>query len=179
MTRRDEVFALLAEFDGPEELLAAARATREDGYRLIEAYAPFPVHGLATACGHRGVRLPLAVFLGGVVGAVCGYTLQWWINVVDYPINVGGRPYHSWPSFIPVTFEMTVLFAALTALLAMLGLNKLPQPYHPVFNVDAFEMASRDRFFLLIAADDPRFERSATEAFLRARDPLEVHEVPH
>src|SRR5262249_5419205 len=139
----------------------------------------FPVEGLAEAIGFRRSRLPLIVLIGGLIGCVGGYLLQYYSAVVDYPLNIGGRPTHSWPSFVPVTFELTVLTASLSAVLGMLGLNGLPMPYHPLFNVPRFALASRDRFFLCIEATDPLFDREGTRQFLLSLAPREISEVPH
>jgi hypothetical protein len=172
-----ELFGLLAEFDDPAGVLAAARQAHRAGYRRLEAYSPFPVHGLAEALGKRPTRLPLITLLGGLLGGLGGYALQYWVSVVNYPFNVGGRPPHSWPAFLPVVFELAVLGAAVFSVLGMLALNGLPMPYHPVFNVPQFKLASRDRFFLSIQADDPQFEREATRTFLDELHPLAVHEI--
>ena len=171
------LYGLLAEFPGPTELVEAARRAHEEGYRRVDAYSPFPVDGLAEALGFHRTGMPMVMFLGGLTGAVAGYLMQWWIAAVDYPLNVGGRPLNSWPAFIPVTFECTVLGASLAAFVGMLALNGLPQPYHPVFNVPAFGRASRDRFFLCIESTDPKFDRYATESFLKDLHPLGVSEV--
>src|SRR3954467_2445355 len=153
------MFGILAEFTDAEELVAAAQRVYDSGYRRFEAYSPMPVEGLADAIGFRRTRMPLVVLIGGIIGALSGYGLQYWVSAIAYPLNIGGRPLHSWPAFIPVTFEMTVLIASLSAVLGMLALNGLPRPYHPVFNVDAFIHASRDRYYLIIEATDPRFDR--------------------
>jgi ActD protein len=179
MTGRPPVYGLLAEFSDPNELIAAVRRTREAGYRDIDAYTPFPIEALSEALGMHYNRLPLVVLIGGIVGALAGLGLQYWTAVVDYPINVGGRPFFSLPSFIPITFETTVLVAALSAVLGMLALNGLPMPYHPVFNVPRFALATRDRFFLCIEATDPRFDREDTRRFLERLAPREVSEVEH
>ena len=168
---------LLAEFESPDDLVHAAERVHAEGYRRTDAYTPFPVEGLAEAIGFHKNRLPLLVLIGGVVGALVGFLSQYWAAVIDYPINVGGRPLNSWPSFIPVTFEVTILVAALTTVLGMLALNGLPMPYHPVFNVPRFALASRDRFFLLIEAADPRFEHETTLRFLESLGAREVSDV--
>jgi hypothetical protein len=167
----------MAEFDSPADLLGAAERAYAEGYRRMDAYTPFPVHGLAEAIGFRRTRLPLLVFFGAVAGCVGGYGLQYWISAIDYPLNIGGRPLNSWPAFIPVTFELTILVAALAAVLGMLALNGLPRPYHPVFNVPEFELASRNRFFLCIEATDPKFDRGETKHFLEGLKPHAVFEV--
>jgi hypothetical protein len=169
----------MAEFDDLNALLRAVRVTREAGYRRFDAYTPFPVEELSEAMGLHHNRLPLLVLLGGVVGGVAGYALQYWTSVVDYPLNVGGRPLHSWPAFIPPTFETTILGAALAAVLGLLALNGLPMPYHPVFNVPRFALSSRDRFFLCIEATDPKFDRDETRRFLERFVPRQVSDVEH
>lgn len=173
-----EIYGAMAELESAEALLAAVRRARAAGYRRIEAYAPFPVEGLAEAIGFTGNRVPLLALLGGVAGGVGGYLMQWYSAVLSYPINVGGRPLHSWPSFIPVTFELTVLGAALAAVLGMLFLNGLPALYHPVFNVPEFDLATRNRFFLCLRADDVQFDAASTRTFLSELQPLRVLEVP-
>jgi hypothetical protein len=167
----------MAEFDSSADLLDAAQRAYEEGYRRMDAYTPFPVHGLPEALGFHRTRLPLLVLLGGIAGCIGGYSLQYWVAAIDYPLNVGGRPLNSWPAFIPVTFELTVLVAALAAVLGMLALNRLPMPYHPVFNVPEFELASRNRFFLCIEAVDPKFDRGETKHFLESLKPRGVFEV--
>jgi len=179
MTRCPPIYGLMAEFSEPNELVAAARQAHEAGYRRMDAYTPYPVEGLAEAVGVRRTRLPLLVLLGGITGAIAGYGLAYWTSAIDYPLNVGGRPFNSLPSFIPITFETTVLFAALTTVLGMLALNALPMPYHPVFNVPRFALASQDRFFLCIEATDPLFDRESTRRFLERLVPRAVSEVDH
>jgi hypothetical protein len=174
-----EFYSLMAEFDTPEKLLEATRAAYSQGYRMMEAYSPFPVEGLAEALAFHRNRVPRLVFLGGLIGGLAGYFMQWYSSVVDYPLNIGGRPLHSWPSFIPVTFEMTVLGAALAAVLGMLALNGLPRPYHPVFNVPEFVLASDDRFFLSIQTRDPLFDSEATLRFLQSFEPRVITVVPY
>lgn len=173
------IYGLMAEFHTPEELVEAARRTVDAGYKNFDAYSSFPVEALDDLVPSRGPYLPLLVLIGGVVGALAGFGLQYYVSVIFYPLNVGGRPYYSWPSFIPVTFELTVLFAALTAVFGMLALNGLPQPYHPVFNVKRFIMASNDRFFICIEADDPKFDLEKTRGFLEEMKPELVAEVQH
>jgi hypothetical protein len=167
----------MAEFDRADDLLTAARRAYESGYRCMDAYTPLPVHGLAEAIGFRRTRLPLVVLCGGITGCIGGFLLQYWVAVLAYPLNVGGRPLNSWPSFIPVTFEMTILGAALFAVLGMLAMNGLPMPYHPVFNVPRFELASRTHFFLCIEATDRQFDPAATRAFLEGLGSSGVYEV--
>jgi len=171
------LYGLLAEFESPEALLAAAKRTYEAGYRKLDAYSPFPIHGLAEAIGFHRNGLPLVVFVGGLIGCGGGFFLQYFASVVDYPINVAGRPFNSWPAFIPVTFEMTVLVAAFFAVLGMLALNGLPRPHHPVFNSPRFALASRDRFFLCVEANDPKFDLDETRQFLEGLAPYEVSEI--
>jgi hypothetical protein len=171
------IYGLMAEFDDPEALVEAAQRTYVEGYRRLDAFSPFPVHGLGHAIGLRRTEVPLIVLLGGLAGASGGFLLQYWTAAVNYPINVGGRPYVSWPSFIPVTFEMLVLIAALSAVFGMLALNGLPMPYHPVFNVPSFQLATRDRFFLLVMATDPKFDRVETRRFLQTLGAHDVAEV--
>ncbi|MBP1779143.1 MAG: hypothetical protein H6Q86_5154 [candidate division NC10 bacterium] len=170
-------YGLLAEFEVPEDLVSAAERAYADGYRHMDAHTPFPVHGLAEAIGFHTNRVPLLVLIGGIIGAGLGFFSQYWAAVIDYPINVGGRPLNSWPAFIPITFEVTILAAALTAVLGMLALNGLPQPYHPLFNAPRFALATRDRFFLCIEATDPRFDPVATRAFLESLGAREVTDV--
>ena len=167
----------MAEFASPEALVAAAERAHLEGYRRIDAYTPFPVDGLAEAIGFHRNRLPLLVLIGGIVGASAGFSLQYWFHVIDYPLNIGGRPLNSWPLFIPVTFELTVLVAALAAVLGLLALNGLPMPYHPVFNVERFELASRNRFFLCIEARDTKFDADATRRFMETLKPQGIYEV--
>ncbi|HEY7161783.1 MAG TPA: DUF3341 domain-containing protein [Acidobacteriota bacterium] len=177
--KKPSIYGLMAEFDDANTLVEAARNAYEEGYRKMDAYSPFPIEALSEAIGFHKNRLPLIVLLGGIFGLVGGYALCYWVSVIEYPINVGGKPLHSWPSFIPVTFECTVLIAALTAVLGMLALNGLPEPYHPVFNVNRFVLASRDRFFLCIESTDPKFDRESTWRFLDKQQPRFVSEVDY
>jgi hypothetical protein len=179
MAQRPSIYGLVAEFDTPEHLVDATWAARREGYRKMDAYTPYPVHGLAEPLDFGNIRLPYIVFIGGMVGAAASYWLQYWTQVIDYPINVGGRPLHSWPAFVPPTFETAILFAALAAVLGMFALNGLPMPYHPLFNVPRFALASQDRFFLAIEATDPNFDYDETRRFLESLHPREVADVPH
>ncbi len=177
MSKTVPIYGLLAEFERPEELLHAVRRARQAGYRKMDAYTPFPVEHLAEELGFHHTALPLIVLIGGLIGCCGGFFLQYWISVLDYPLNIGGRPLNSWPAFIPVTFELTILVAALFAVLGMLGLNGLPMPYHPLFNSPRFVLATRDRFFLCIEARDKQFNCEATAKFLSELNPKGVSEV--
>ena len=178
MPAHADLYGLLAEFHRPEELVAAARAVHEAGYRRIDAYTPFPVHHLPEAIGFRRTRMPLVVLVGGILGCAGGYLMQYWMNVVDYPLNIGGRSLHSWPAFIPITFECTILLASLAGVLGMLALNGLPRPHHPLFSIPQFDRASTDRFFLCVEADDPLFHPDTTRTLLASLHPAEVIDVP-
>ncbi len=171
------LYGLLGEFESPRELIEAARRAHEAGYRKMDAYTPYPIHELTEALGLPRTKLPLLVFVGGALGCATALLTQWFATTIHYPINVGGRPLASWPSFIPITFEVTVLFAAGAAVLGMLGLNGLPMPYHPVFNAPRFALASRDKFFLCIEAKDPLFEAEKTSKFLESLGAQVVSEV--
>lgn len=171
------LYGLMVEFDQPEPLLNAARRAKEAGYTCMDAYSPMPVEGLADAIGFRSTMVQRLVFIAGVLGATGGFTLCWWMTVVAYPHIVAGRPLNSWPAYVAITFESMVLIACLTAMVGMLALNGLPQPYHPVFNVKRFEHASLDKFFLCIEAADPKFDRQATRDFLEQLDSQGVMEV--
>ena len=172
-------YGLIAEFHDADQLVSAAKRTVDAGYRKIDAFTPFPVHGLAEAIRFKDNRVQLLVLAGGIMGAIAGFGLQYWVNVIAYPLNAGGKPYLSWPAFIPVTFEMTILFAALAAVVGSFALNGLPEPHHPVFNAPRFALASRDRFFLLVEAADPQFDPHATRAFLEGLHAHEVTDVAH
>jgi hypothetical protein len=176
--KRQPIYGMLAEFESATHLMEAANRTREAGYKKIDAYSPFPIEGLAEAIGFHKNHVPLVVLLGGLFGGIGGYTMQYWMSAVDYPLNIGGRPVHSWPSFIIITFEMTILFAGLSAALGMLALNGLPMPYHPVFNVPRFALATKDRFFLIVFSSDPKYDKAGTRAFLAGLGPRSLTEVP-
>lgn len=178
MSERPRIYGLVAEFGDPTALVAAARQAHAAGYRRMDAYTPFPIEELNEALQLRPTVLPWIVLAGGLAGGLGGYLMQYYSAVIAYPLDVGGRPLHSWPAFVPVTFELAVLAAALTAVLAMLALNSLPMPYHPLFHVPNFALASRDKFFLAIEARDPLFDLEKTRTFLQTLGPREVSEVP-
>lgn len=174
---RPEIWGLMAELDGPSELIAAARALREEGYTKIDAFTPYPIEELSETVEPRRSKVPLITFVGGLIGALTGFFLQYWSQVIVYPMNVGGRPHNSWPAFIVVTFELTILFASLSAVVGMILVNGLPRPYHPVFNAEGFERASRDGFFLTVEAADPRYDADKTAEVLRGLGAREVQHV--
>jgi hypothetical protein len=174
---KQERYGLMAEFETAEALAAAAREAYQQGYRQMDAYSPVPVEGLAEALGEKKSPVPAMVLTGGVLGGVGGYFLQYYASVIDYPIVVGGKPYHSWPAFVPVAFETTILAAALAAVVGMIIVNRLPMPYHPVFNVPRFERASRDRFFLCLEAADPKFDWPGARKFLEGAGAYDIFEV--
>jgi hypothetical protein len=176
---RPPIYGLMAEFSTPADVVAAARKVREAGYRKTDAYSPYPMEELSEALDIHHSPLPKLVLAGGIVGLIGGYGLQYWASVIEYPMNIGGRPFHSWPAFIPPAFETTILCAALAAVLGMLALNGLPEPYHPVFNVPTFALASRDRFFICIEATDPKYDHDETWRFLVGLGALVVSEVEH
>ncbi len=177
--RKPDIYGVMAEFDNPTALVNATRAARAKGFRKLDAYTPFPIEELTDALHLHKNPLPLMVLIGGIIGGSLGYLLQYYVTVIHFPLNIDGKPLHSWPSYIVITFEMTVLFAALTAVFGMLGLCGLPMPYHPTFNAPRFAMASRNRFFLCIEATDPLFDRKQTSEFLETLEPKEVSEVAH
>jgi hypothetical protein len=172
------IYGLMAEYTAPEAILEAAERAYAEGYRRMDAYTPYPVEGLAEAIGFTRNRIPLIVLIGGLLGGAGAYFMMWFSATIHYPINVGGRPLHSWPAFIPITFELGVLFAAFCAVIGMLAMNGLPQPYHPVFNAPNFQLASRDRFFLCVESTDPKFDPATTREFLQTLGPVSVTEVP-
>jgi hypothetical protein len=174
---KSNLYGLMAEFASPEELLRAAQEAYDAGYRKMDAYSPSQVDGVAEAIGFKETRVPLVVLIGGIFGALTAYGMQYYSAVHGYPLNVGGRPLHSWPAFIPITFELTVLFAAFAAVFGMLLMNRLPKPYHPVFNVPQFKLASQTRFFLCLQADDLEFSGESAQRFLESLGPLAIHEV--
>jgi hypothetical protein len=165
-TEHNDLYGLLGEFDNPTAVVEGARSAYERGYRRLDAFSPYPIHELSDAIGFRRTALPLIVLASGIVGGLSGFGLQYWVSAVAYPLNIGGRPLNSWPAFIPVTFELTILFAALAAVFGMLALNGLPRPHHPLFNAENFKLASRDRFFVCIESSDPIFDLVETRRFL-------------
>jgi hypothetical protein len=177
MATKSSVYGLMAEFEDPNALVAATHRAYFEGYRRMDAYSPYPIEELAEALGDHENRMPLIVLIGGLLGGIGGYALQYWVAAIAYPVNVGGRPFHSWPAFIPITFECTILAASLAAVLGMLALNGLPTPYHAVFNVPRFALASRNRFFLVIESTDPKFALEPTRRFLETLSPREVTTV--
>ena len=179
MTVRPPIYGLLAEFQDPNQLVHAAHCAHREGYRRLDAYSPFPVEELSEALGFRRTRMPLVMFIGGVLGCLSGFFMQYYCAVISYPIDVAGRPLNSWPAWIPVTFELTVLISALSGVFGLLGLCGLPQPYHPLFNVPEFARATRDGFFLCIEATDPKFDRQQTRQFLEGLHARVVVEVQH
>lgn len=172
------IYGQIAEFDDPDTLIAAAHRSREAGYTHVEAYSPFPIHGLAEALDFNDWRIPWFAFFGGLAGMFIGFAGLYYTNVVDYPWNVGGKPLNSWPQFIPITFECTILFAAGTAFLSQFILNGLPRLHHSIFNAPNFDRASQDRFFLFIETTDPQYDTQDTRAFLRGLNgAISVNEV--
>jgi hypothetical protein len=169
----------MAEFESSTELVMATKAAYAAGYRKMDAYSPFPIEEASEALGFHKSRVPMIVLLGGLLGGIGMYGLQYWINVISFPLNIGGKPFQSWPAFIVPTFEVTILFAGLAGVFGMFALNGLPQPYHPVFNVDRFAMVTRDKFFLCVEAADPHFDLIGTQQFMESLRPLSISEVPH
>jgi hypothetical protein len=175
--QRSHIYGVIGEFEKPEQLVHAAAKIREAGYRYYESYSPFPVEGLPEAMGMKRNLVPLITLIGGLCGGLGGFGFQYWVNVYSYPLNIAGRPLNSWPAFIPVTFELTILCASLSAVFGMLALNKLPQPHHPIFNANRFSHASQDRFFVCIQARDKKFDLADTARFLQGLAAQHVSEV--
>lgn len=177
MKPEQTIYGLMAEFSDDKKILAAARSAREHGFQRMDAFTPFPVDGLSEALGQKKSIVPLIVLVCAIVGGLSGYFMEWYATSVSYPVNVGGRPLNTWPMFIPITFELTILSGALAAILGMFALNRLPEPHHPVFNTPDFEHASTDKFFLCIEAVDPKFDLAATRRFLESLQPEFIAEV--
>jgi hypothetical protein len=177
MQERSHLYGVMGEFETATDLIRATEKTRDAGYKKMDAYAPYPVEGLSEALGLRRSWVPFLTLMGGLGGGLTGFGFQYWVNVISYPLNIGGRPLNSWPAFIPVTFELTILGAASFAVFGMLALNKLPHPYHPVFNVDRFSRASTDRFFICIEATDPKFSVTESTRFLQSLNAQHITEV--
>jgi hypothetical protein len=176
--KRTRIYGLMAEFETPTDIVNAAKRTHQAGYRKIDAYSPFPIEELAEAIGFHRDGVALITLIGGLLGMFGGYFMQYWIHAINYPTNVGGRPFNSWPAFIVVTFELTILCAGLAAVFGMLALNGLPMPYHPAFNVPRFAFATKDRFFLIIFSSDRKYDPAETRRFLESLGPRTVSEVP-
>lgn len=174
-----DIYGLMAEFHTPEEVVGAAHKVHEAGYRKVDGYSPYPIEALSHALGVHHSPLPKLVLAGGITGLLAGWGLEYWAAVIEYPMNIGGRPLNSWPAFIIPSYETTILFAAGVAVFGMLALNGLPEPYHPVFNVPQFALASRDKFFICIEARDPKFDRAETRRFLESLGTTDVYEVEH
>lgn len=173
-----EVWGMVAEFDNADDLIAAARAAKTQGYTILDGHSPYPLGEVADELGFPRSEIGAIMFIGGLVGACSGFLMLTWVSAFDYPLNVGGKPYFSWPMFVPITWELLVLTASMTGLFGLLALCGLPQPYHPLFNVPQFARASQDRFFLSIEAKDPKFDLAGTRTFLNSLNPLSVEEVP-
>ncbi|MDQ3419204.1 MAG: DUF3341 domain-containing protein [Acidobacteriota bacterium] len=175
---KEPLYGLMAEFTDATSLVDAAKRTHAEGYRKVDAFSPYPIHELFDALDLKDNTISLLTLVGGIVGCLAGFGLCYWVSVIAYPLNVGGRPLNSWPSFIPVTFEITILLASLTCVIGLILLNGLPMPYHPVFNVKRFaEHASQDGLFLAIEADDPKFDITRTRAFLQGLGAREINEI--
>lgn len=172
------IYGVMAEFETSKDVLEAAHRARAAGYREMDAYSPFAIEGLSEAVGFPRTWLPAITLIGGLIGCFGGFFLQYYPNVMGFPLDIGGKPFDSWPSFIPITFELTILCAGVSTVVGMIWLNKLPTPYHPVFNVPRFELASQDRFFLCIKSKDPRFDVEGVKRFLAELDPREITVVP-
>lgn len=172
-----KIYGIMAEFDTPTELVEAARQVRDAGYKKTDAFSPFPIHEMDEALGIKRTILPFMVLGGGIAGLIGGFALQIWVHAIEYPMNIGGRPYLSIPNFVPPAYELTILLAAFTAVFGMLALNGLPQPYHPVFNVPRFALATREKFFLLIEASDPLYDYAEAKSFMESLNPQEVFDV--
>ena len=177
MKSEKTIYGILAEFKDGSHLVEAVETIRHAGYTKLDAFSPFPMHELSHALGIKRTSLSFLVLMGGLFGLLCGFMLQYYVSVIVYPYNIGGRPLNSWPAFIPVTFEVGILFASLTAVLGMLALNGLPMPYHPIFNVHEFTSGRNDRFFVVIEEHDPKFHLTETKQFLKSLNPDFIFEI--
>jgi hypothetical protein len=181
MKTRSLLYGFLAEFDNPDALKECIRHARTEGFRHMDAYTPFPVEGVAEELGIHHSSVPLIVLIGGLIGALTGVVMQYYSAVIDYPLNIGGRPFNSWPSFVVITFELTILIGGLSGVFGMLAVNGLPKPHHPLFNEPRFDRVTQDRFFFCIEVTDPRFDRVATWEFLENQKPegvYAIHDLP-
>jgi hypothetical protein len=174
----DPTYGVMAEFDTAQALVDAARRVMAEGFVKVEAYSPVPIEELNDIIHKKRTILPALVLAGGLTGMATGFLLQYWASAIEYPLNVGGRPFASWPAFVVPSYELTILFSALTAAAGMIALNGLPQPYHPVFNAPRFSLASSDKFFIVIEAEDPKYSLKETSAFLDRIGAKGVYEVP-
>jgi hypothetical protein len=177
VTTKPKLHGVMGEFATPIDLVNAIEKVKEAGYTKLDAYTPFPIEETWEALGHHKSPVPLIVLIGGIIGGLGGFFLQYWVSVIEYPINVGGRPFNSWPAFIPVTFECTILGAVLSAVAGVFIINGLPEPYHPVFNVQRFAFASRNRYFLCVEARDPKFNRDEIHKLLLELSASEATDV--
>ena len=175
--KRKPVYGLMAEFETPNALLEATKKTHAAGYHSIDAFSPMPIEGLSEACGFEQTKVAPLTFIGGAIGAAVGFGIQYYASAINYTLNIGGRPYNSWPSFIPIVFELTVLGAAIFCVVGLLALCRLPSPYHPVFNVPEFALASRNKFFLCVKARDSHFDLAGTRQFLEGLGSRGVYEI--
>lgn len=173
-----KVYGMLAEYDNADALIAGIKKAKEAGYTKLDGYSPYAVSGIADALGFIKSEMATVMLCGGICGAICGFLMQYYTNAVDYPFNIGGKPYNSWPMFIPVTYEPGILTTCLAGVFGLLALCGLPKLYNPLFNVPAFERSTIDRFFLFVQANDEKFDLQATREFLLTLNPLSVAEVP-
>jgi len=177
MASQKRLYGLMAQYETPADVFHACEKVRDSGYKVWDSFTPFPVHNLDKAMGMKRSFLPWIVFIGGMTGAICGITLQWWTSAVDYPVIIAAKPYFSYQAFVPVTFELGILFSAFSSLLGMLAINRLPQFYHPLFSAERFKAASDDKFFIAIESRDPKFDPERTRKLLESTGASHVEEV--